>query len=244
MKECSIEGCVDRPVGRGWCNKHYRRWVRSGKTELRVPSESCRVNDCTSRPRSAHQDICEKHYYRLRRNGTLQLSNPAREETFIHCAQCNELLTMPYAFKFCGQRCMTRNIRGREERSAPCLMCHNKIPPSDRLDKKFCSTSCSSSYRYYFVPGVKEQRTVSSAKRRAQKMQAESPLKYSEWKEIVSKCNNRCLCCGIEGVTMDHVVPLSRGGSHSIDNVQPLCLKCNLKKYTKTIDYRQGTEYP
>lgn len=27
---CSIEGCEGRPVGRGWCAKHYQRWRKYG----------------------------------------------------------------------------------------------------------------------------------------------------------------------------------------------------------------------
>ena len=27
---CSIEGCEGKVVGRGWCNKHYRRWINHG----------------------------------------------------------------------------------------------------------------------------------------------------------------------------------------------------------------------
>ena len=49
-----------------------------------------------------------------------------------------------------------------------------------------------------------------------------------------------CLCCGIdENITMDHIVPLSRGGSDKIDNLQPLCGSCNKKKKDKIIDYRK-----
>lgn len=49
-----------------------------------------------------------------------------------------------------------------------------------------------------------------------------------------------CLRCGSdEHITLDHVVPVSRGGKNTISNLQPLCRSCNSTKGTKTIDYRK-----
>jgi hypothetical protein len=35
---CTVEGCEDRVVGRGWCNKHYLRWKNHGSTDTLRPT--------------------------------------------------------------------------------------------------------------------------------------------------------------------------------------------------------------
>jgi hypothetical protein len=37
---------------------------------------------------------------------------------------------------------------------------------------------------------------------------------------------------------IDHILPVSRGGTNAIDNVQPLCRKCNSEKLDSYIDFR------
>lgn len=49
-----------------------------------------------------------------------------------------------------------------------------------------------------------------------------------------------CLKCGsFERPTIDHILPLTKGGSHYIYNLQPLCNSCNCSKSNKhNTDYR------
>jgi len=72
-----------------------------------------------------------------------------------------------------------------------------------------------------------------------QRKRAAGTLSTADWRSVLAAYGSACLCCGSDDPpTIDHVVPLSRGGSNTVDNVQPLCNGCNMRKATKTIDYR------
>lgn len=64
----------------------------------------------------------------------------------------------------------------------------------------------------------------------------------SDWETMRAECNYTCLACKRPEpeikLTIDHVIPLSRGGTHDKSNIQPLCGSCNSAKGTKCTDYR------
>lgn len=61
---------------------------------------------------------------------------------------------------------------------------------------------------------------------------------YAEWIELKKLYGNRCASCGNSGrLTKDHILPVSRGGTDDITNIQPLCASCNSSKGTKIILY-------
>ena len=66
-------------------------------------------------------------------------------------------------------------------------------------------------------------------------------LTNEAFERIIQAQNNKCLKCGIEFTeeerpTRDHVVPLSRGGKDTRDNVCALCHQCNAHK-ADNLDY-------
>jgi len=90
----------------------------------------------------------------------------------------------------------------------------------------------------------KEKARSYAKARRARKFGAGGKLTAKEWQEIQKKYGNKCLCCGsTEKITIDHVIPISKGGLHVKSNIQPLCNICNSKKHTKETDYRNGKIY-
>lgn len=91
---------------------------------------------------------------------------------------------------------------------------------------------------------TKEERNFQKNQWHRRRRLAEGTHTFKEWQELKSKHNNTCLCCGEKepdiALTIDHIIPLSKGGTDYIDNIQPLCKSCNCKKHTGTTDYTQS----
>ena len=77
-------------------------------------------------------------------------------------------------------------------------------------------------------------------KRRAAKHASPGGFSAEEFKALCESYDNKCLACGDTEATLeaDHVVPLTRGGTDDIGNIQPLCGSCNRKEFVSIIDYR------
>lgn len=57
-------------------------------------------------------------------------------------------------------------------------------------------------------------------------------------KNILRRDLNSCQYCGTKKgqLTIDHIIPKSRGGSETWDNLVAACVKCNNKKGNKTLE--------
>lgn len=67
------------------------------------------------------------------------------------------------------------------------------------------------------------------------------PKKSNDWgykafrQEVYERDGYRCVYCNAtQGLTLDHLVPQSRGGIHEVSNLVTACRSCNSKKNAKT----------
>ena len=61
-----------------------------------------------------------------------------------------------------------------------------------------------------------------------------------EKKSVYAKGNGHCAICGkklsFRKLTIDHIIPLAKGGTNHFDNLQPVCCECNRFKSDLTPD--------
>jgi 5-methylcytosine-specific restriction endonuclease McrA len=86
---------------------------------------------------------------------------------------------------------------------------------------------------------VLERDRVRKARNRAKSFGITEHFTLEQWLNLRKLCGEKCVSCKeAKPLTVDHIVPLSEGGSNTIDNIQPLCKSCNSSKLKKVKDYR------
>ena len=255
MSKCAVETCQREaaPGRRGWCPAHYQKWWKHGDplaNHLPIPNNGkCAVEGCNKPPRSRTSPHCEMHYGRLRRTGTLETT--INMEPSAHCLHCNvKLGEKRVGSKFCSDRCSARYYR-HAPLQIKCAVCGALFTPV--YGAEVCSAECGEKAKAALFkawqaehrddPAYRERIRQAGHKRRFQKFNtAITDFRISD---IFERDNWICALCGKpvdrsaawplpNSPSIDHIVPLSRGGPHTPDNVQLAHLRCNLKKSTKS----------
>lgn len=76
-----------------------------------------------------------------------------------------------------------------------------------------------------------------NAVRRSRRLAAETyVVTAADWRRLCERHRNQCFYCGeARPLTQDHIIPLTRGGRHSIGNLVPACKSCNSRKNARLI---------
>lgn len=99
--------------------------------------------------------------------------------------------------------------------------------------------SCEANRRYRISDPdrVRISSAISNANRRAHKLGLPGRLAYEDWLLILVKMHGRCAFCLAEGCILDleHVDPLSKGGTNDRSNITSSCRPCNGQKHSRSL---------
>lgn len=87
---------------------------------------------------------------------------------------------------------------------------------------------------------VREVKRQHATKRRLMKLRGIAEMSFTllDWRIILDEWGGRCAYCGdlCSDPEQEHVIPVSKGGEHTADNIVPACKRCNRKKGTHTAE--------
>ena len=126
----------------------------------------------------------------------------------------------------------SENVKSYREQNSEWVKWYQKTWASANRDKR------RSSYKKW-GQSEKGKTSISSrnSRRKARLRGATGSHSANEWNELKQNCNYTCNMCNTKEpdikLTRDHIITVSKGGSDSIENIQPLCGSCNSKKKDK-----------
>jgi 5-methylcytosine-specific restriction endonuclease McrA len=231
--------------GRGQARTHCYSPCRPIR---KVPTKPCEFADCVRTARTNGAKYCEAHYYQVRRRG---VATPVSERRpfGLPCEYCGR--TVDGNDKFCSPRCEARSNRGIARFHA-CATCGANFEPVN--GNVTCSSECKRARarhlavqryrRLMSTPKGMERIRSHEYKRKARKRKAY--VEEVSRDEVMRLSGWTCHLCGEripKGAiwpeplfgTVDHVVPLAKGGAHAYFNCKAAHLVCNCRKGAKTV---------
>lgn len=221
-----------------------------------MPPQQCSVDDCTKPVNSA--GFCAMHYSRLKRWGTTDSrlcqncgsEVPPRRST--SCSEdCRREMARKRAALWYDER---RGSAELVQRVAAAKQRHYAKTRSDQAAWQ-AALAASRDWKVAHRPQVREQErrwaaaNPGKARAKVQRRRARLAAAFVEDVDVDVVYSRDCGVCGICGqgvdrslrwpaklsATLDHVIPLSKGGSHEYANVQLAHAVCNSRKNDRIV---------
>lgn len=238
VSTCSISHCGRRLDCKGYCGTHYKNFRKTGIPErpcptcgvdmvvLGVPAAycsdacrpACRFEWCDNAT-TGKQDVCAPHHGAIAKRGRDPRYGLQRNK---HCVTCGARDWPDNGLrKYCSRACarVWARSEGAVVREVECVSCGAMTPVFQMSDGRSRK--------------VRADRTrCGSCKRERNALTAN---------ELWERDGGGCSICGRtvdfsckfphpDSPSVDHVIPLSRGGANVPENLALACLGCNRKK--------------
>lgn len=225
-RTCAQPDCNKPVQARGLCRSHYSQWYRVNCKRLTFTCDTCGTEYQVAR------DNKREHHFCSRKCQAAFASKQAVQALWQRRAQgkSKALAVIPKTPR-------TPRSPARPMPNGTCTWkdCTCKTCGTRFISKQFhncCSIECSQEFKREYKRNAKHVR-------RARQRKAHVALVRRG--EIYKRDNYRCQLCGKKlkmdaevphpnAPTLDHIIPLSKGGTHEPTNVQAAHFLCNATK--------------
>lgn len=220
---CTIDGCGKRHLARGWCSMHYRRWKQHGDPCATVGQSARRPLDHEDGTRTCKKCATRKPIdaYGVDASATL-----GRRAT---CSACRNFQMAGY-YDLNADRIKSRVSQYRESR--PEVVRESERARYARHREKRIELAVEHTHvRRARLRSVAADRGITHA---ALRDRDGTVCRYCSREMDFSRAK-RGEATGLRA-NIDHVIPVSKGGTHTWGNVVLACRDCNYSKGAKSLD--------
>lgn len=234
-RTCTIDGCDGKPVGRGWCSAHWQRWRRNGDPLGGAPSPKARKS----------------------------VDYPDGTRDCLGCAERQPL----------DQFDQDKNASlGRRSRCKTCRSAHMKGYYAENAEDK---RESGRNHRAANLDRIRAEDMARYERDREKRIELATEITHRRRQRaklvpfergvtraaLRKRHGDECCYCGItmsfvslrkgqyvpDLATVEHVIPLSKGGAHTFANTTLACWECNIRRGNRGViqDGRpSGSNYP
>jgi 5-methylcytosine-specific restriction endonuclease McrA len=203
-------------------------------------SKSPKAKFCSSLCRTKNYQKLNYELVRLRDRVQSKENYHPIQPHLLKCKICGKSFFSKFvSAKWCSKSCEHNNYyaRHKKERVAYNSLWNKTHIESIHISNKKWHTSNPEKVKLLFKnwcknnpEKYKHHNALNSYRRRG----ALGSHTYTEWSELKIKYNFTCPHCGRKEpeiqLTRDHIIPIIKGGTNYISNIQPLCRSCNCSK--------------
>ena len=242
---CGIDGCEAASRARGWCTSHYNRWYTTGSPEKAESPPACPTCGAelarrgrAGPPPSYCSQKCKSaaSYKRRKAAGTIKPA-PRKSPTVVPCESCASPISTARDARFCSDTCSQRAREVSAERACTIEGCARAYRAKGLCNMHYKATLRADGR--VKSPPWDDRRRANYQKRRAFKKGVDAERVVNA--EVFERDGWVCGICSEpvdsslswpdpRSASLDHVVPLSKGGAHAYANVQLAHLGCNVGK--------------
>lgn len=126
---------------------------------------------------------------------------------------------------YCCRSCKSKACHDRLRRDNPAERDRNRARYVNEREKRIAG-AVAYNRRH---PEVAQ---ITKRNRRAKMQDSDArSVTPKDWRRLCERFDHRCAYCGDrKPLSVEHVVPLVRGGRHAIGNILPACVSCNCSK--------------